>query len=87
MRHEHDGKAHRHEPVKVEHDVDPARILEQQTDDDEGKTAVNDDGAVAQGIEPVHANERDRAREHQRRERDQQDGRQRRQCADRKRRS
>ena len=70
-----------HDPVIAKHAVDPARILQQQTNDDEGKAAINDDDAVAQGIEPVQANVRERAREDQGHQRNQQDGRQRRQRA------
>ena len=80
------GQARQHDPVMAKHEVYPARILEQQTNDDKGKAAINDDGAVAQGIEPVQAKERERAREDQGDQRDEQDGRQRRQRADRKRR-
>ena len=39
--------------------VNTARILQQQPDDHEGKTAVQDNDAVAQRIDPVNAHERE----------------------------
>ena len=66
----------------AKHHVDPASILEQQTNDEKRKAPVNDDDAVAQRLEAVQPNERERAREDPGHQRNEQDGRQRGERAD-----